>query len=329
MKIALVGSGKIVAACLEVLSTIEGIELCALCVRPGSLSKGETLARQYTIRSLYTDYDAMLRDEHIDVVYLGIPNHLHYAYSHRALSAGKHVVCEKPFTSSYAQLLSLVTLAKSKKRCLFEAITAIHTPGFHYLKQNIAEIGDIKMVQANYSQYSSRYDDYINGIVHPAFDPASSGGALYDINVYNIYLVCALFGAPERVNYLCNKGHNGIDTSGVLVMSYHTFIAVCSGAKDSASPAYFTVQGTAGYVKVNDTPGVCKHVESVKQGQLATFDDTTDNHHMRYEFEVFRDIVNAQDLSRCYQLLDMALIVARVLEQARVCCDIDFPLIQE
>ncbi|GAB7216490.1 Gfo/Idh/MocA family protein [Dickeya oryzae] len=115
MKIALVGSGKIVATCLEVLATIEGIELCALCVRPRSLSKGETLARQYTIRALYTDYDAMLRDEHIDVVYLGIPNHLHYAYSHRALSAGKHVVCEKPFTSSYAQLLSLVTLTKSKK----------------------------------------------------------------------------------------------------------------------------------------------------------------------------------------------------------------------
>ncbi|QOL14059.1 Gfo/Idh/MocA family protein [Dickeya dianthicola] len=329
MKIALVGAGKIVLSCLDALKDIAGIDIAALCVRQSSLQKGEALKSHYHIHAIYTDYDAMLQDSNIDVVYLGIPNHLHFSYSHKALSAGKHVICEKPFTSNYAQLLELVTLAKSTERYLFEAITSIHTPGFDYLQTHVAEVGEIKLVQANYSQYSSRYNDYVNGIVHPAFDPAASGGALYDINLYNIYNVCALFGAPESVSYTCNKGHNGIDTSGILVMNYGKFIAVCTGAKDSASPGYLTIQGTAGYVKITDIPSVCKHVEFSKAGTLIKHDAATDKNHMIYEFEAFRDIVNAQDMSRCYELLDIALIVSKVLEQARECCGIDFPLTQE
>ncbi|MEI7347020.1 Gfo/Idh/MocA family oxidoreductase [Dickeya chrysanthemi] len=329
MRIALVGSGKIVLSCLEALVTIAGIELSALCVRQGSRQKGEELKNKYHIQSLYTDYDALLQDDNIDFVYLGLPNHLHFSYAHKALCAGKHVICEKPFTSNLAQLRELVSLAKSNNRYLFEAITAIHTPGFQYLKGKAAEIGDIKMIQANYSQYSSRYDDYVNGIVHPAFDPAMSGGALYDINLYNIYHVCALFGAPQSLHYSCNKGPNGIDTSGVLVMNYGAFIAVCMGAKDSASPSYFTIQGTAGYVKINDLPGVCKHIECSQQGALTRFDDSANSSHMVYEFEVFRDIFSAQDSARCYELLDTALVVADVLEKARACCGIEFPLIPQ
>ena len=70
------------------------------------------------------------------------------------------------------------------------------------------------MVQCNYSRISSRYRQYEQGIVLPAFDPACSGGCLYDINLYNLHFVTGLFGRPEEVDYYANLGFNGVDTSG-------------------------------------------------------------------------------------------------------------------
>ncbi len=75
-----------------------------------------------------------------------------------------------------------------------------------------------------------------------------AGGALYDINLYNIYLLSALMGAPDSSHYICNKGFNGIDTSGILTAHFGRSVASCVGAKDSASPGYFIIQGTKGYI---------------------------------------------------------------------------------
>ena len=119
----------------------------------------------------------------------------------------------------------------------------------------------VKLVQCNYSQYSSRYPDYLKGVVLPAFDPAFSGGSLFDINIYNVHFVCGLFGKPASVEYFANKGFNGIDTSGVLVMNYPEFIAVCVGAKDSQSPSHATVQGINGYIKLTSAPNTSRSVE--------------------------------------------------------------------
>ena len=58
----------------------------------------------------------------------------------------------------------------------------------------LSRIGEIKLIQCNYSQYSSRYDAYLRQEVLPAFDPEQYGGALYDINVYNVHFVQGVFG---------------------------------------------------------------------------------------------------------------------------------------
>ncbi|MFM2481959.1 Gfo/Idh/MocA family protein [Celerinatantimonas sp. YJH-8] len=325
MKVALVGSGKIVLSCIDALNQLEDIEIAALCVRPQSRQKGEQLQHQHHIQKLYTDYAALLADETIDFVYLGIPNNLHFQYAQAALQAGKHVICEKPFTSTYTETSQLAELAKQNQLFLFEAITSIHTPCFKRFQSALAQLGDIKLIQCNYSQYSSRYDAYVQGNVHPVFDPAMSGGALYDINLYNVYLVIALFGEPVDIHYYCNQGFNGIDTSGTLFLQYADFIAVCSGAKDSESPGYVTVQGTQGYARIISPPNVCNSIELNIQGKVETQQDSQDVNHMVYEFEQFKSLYDAGDLKTCYQLLDMALTVSNTLEQARKEVGIVFP----
>lgn len=324
MNIALVGSGKIILSCLEALSHIENIFIKAICVRERSRNKGVNLQHQYNIDSLYTDYSELLQDEEVDFIYLGIPNNLHYSYARAALEANRHVICEKPFTSNAFELRELVALAKSRKLFLFEAITSLHSPVFKWVQNQLKSIGPLRLIQCNYSQYSSRYDDYLKGIVQPAFDPNMAGGALYDINVYNVYIVCALLGHPNAVSYHCNKGPNGIDTSGILMLQYNGVIASCCGAKDSASPGHITIQGTQGYVRITDIPNVCGSAEAVVNGDRIICEDRLVINHMEYEFTAFRDCFAAKEISRCYAWLDIAQTVSSVLEQARQSAEITF-----
>lgn len=325
MKLALIGAGKIVQMVLDALTQLPEITPVAVYVRPGSVARGQSLQQQYGITQIYTDYAALLQEPTIDAVYLGIPNHLHFTFAEQALRAGKHVICEKPFTSNLAEAAALVQLARAQQCYLFDAVTVVHMPAYHWLQQQLPAIGPVRLVQANYSQYSSRYDDYLLGKVHPAFDPAMSGGALYDINLYNIYAVCGLFGAPHKVEYRCNRGHNGIDVSGVLTLHYADFIAVCCGAKDSESPGHVTVQGTQGFVRIAGTPNMSQAAElGLRQMPVERF-SAADANHMVHEFAAFLACWQQQDQARCDGWLDLALIVAGVLEAARRDAGIRFP----
>ncbi len=325
MKLGIVGSGKIVKEALDALSYLPGIELEAIVVREKSLKVAQKLQSEHQINKIYTDYQTCLNDPDIDILYIGIPNSLHYSYTRQALLADKHVICEKPFTSDYSELKELSDLAREKQLFLFEAITMIHSNNFAYIKQQLAEIGDIKLVQCNYSQFSSRYPQYLQGEILPAFDPVYSGGALFDINVYNVHFVCRLFGQPQSVTYFANTGFNGIDTSGILVMNYPGFTAVCTGAKDSQSPGHATVQGTKGYVKISGPTNEARETEF----KLLNSDPVTDNkgeysNRMVDEFVVFEALLRKQDLAACYELLDHSLIVMDVLSQARQQAEIVF-----
>lgn len=317
MRIGIVGAGNIVNWCLDALNNIEEIQCEAICVRESSIDKGQKLCDEYTIGKLYTDYKEMLNDPQLDFIYLGIPNKLHYEYALSALKAKKHVICEKPFTSDEQELFELSELAKENRCFLFEAITNIYAPNIQIMKECLAKIGPIKFVQSNYSQLSSRYHQYLQGHVHPAFDPALSGGALYDINIYNIHLSCYLFGMPEQVTYTCNKGYNGIDTSGVMVMQYPDFISVCTGAKDSGSPSQVVIQGLDGYLALTSAPNVAASVELNIKGKKTFFNGNYAQNHMEYEFKRFYQMYSQGHYDECYRYLQHSIAVMQILTQGR------------
>lgn len=318
MRLGLVGSGMIVKVALEALEKLKGdIEKVAICDRKESIEIVEDLAKKYQISTVYTNYDELLKDENIDTVYLGIINSMHYEYSKKALEAGKNVICEKPFTSNIRELRELINLAKTKNLFLFEAITMIYSPNFNYIKENLEKLGNIKLIQCNYSQYSSRYDKYLEGVVLPAFDLSMSGGSLYDINIYNVHFVAGLFGKPNSVKYHANIGFNGIDTSGVLMLSYDKFTAICAGAKDSTSVNHATVQGIKGYLKVNSSVNISKSIDFLINNELSTFNGETNDNHMVNEFTAFSQMINNKDYETCYKNLRHSEIVMEILCDAR------------
>ena len=180
-------------------------------------------------------------------------NPVHFAYAREVLRAGKNVILKSPSAPGGPRPGNWRTWPE-KKAFSLEAMPLWHGALFRKIRELVPALGPIRLVQGNYSQYSSRYDRYRKGEVLPAFDPALAGGALYDLNVYNIAWTAGLWGLPEKVLYAPNRGWNGVDTSGVLLLGYPAFQAALSAAKDSDSPSAFLVQGEKGWLKVEGKP---------------------------------------------------------------------------
>ncbi|MEI7845848.1 MAG: Gfo/Idh/MocA family oxidoreductase, partial [Chloroflexota bacterium] len=196
MKIATIGTGFIVDTFLESLQTIPGVECIAMFSRKAETAAA--LVQKYQIDLVYTDMDAMLANSNVDFVYVASPNSMHYEHALKALQCGKNVICEKPFTSTSKETEHLISAARGKHLMLFEAITTIHLPNFQFLKENLSRLGKIRIIQCNYSQYSSRYNKLLAGETPNIFNPQFSGGALLDINIYNLHFVINLFGRPQQ-----------------------------------------------------------------------------------------------------------------------------------
>ena len=320
MKLAIVGTGMIVnEGALPALKEVPEIEKTAIFARPKSRDKAEKIAADNSIPKIYTDYDELLNDAEIDFVYIGLINSVHYEYAKKAFLAGKNVIVEKPFATNSNEVEEIKNIALEKKLYVFEAVTTLNLPNFFAIKEKLPELGKIRAVTANYSQYSSRYDKYLNGEVAPAFDPKSFGGALYDINIYNLNFIVGLFGEPLAVDYVANIGFNGVDTSGVAILKYKDFFATSLAAKDSDSPSFILIQGEKGYIKTLDKPNSLGGFEIFLRGtdKVEKFALNKFSHRMTHEFKNFAQIYREKNFAKMAEGLKISLSVMKTAEKLR------------
>jgi predicted dehydrogenase len=184
------------------------------------------------------------------------------------------------------------------------------------IKEASQKIGALKIIECNYSQYSSRYDAFKEGTILPAFDPKKGGGALMDINIYNIHLVVGLLGKPKDVRYLANIERD-IDTSGMLLLDYGDVKVVCIGAKDSQATIRSTIQGTEGSVVVNGPTNTLDSYTTEKlSGEKETFDHKDHPHRMFDEFKLFSQVIDKNDQAFVKKQLEHSKIVMAIVEAA-------------
>ncbi len=329
MKLAMLGTGMIVKDALYALTAVDEIEVQAIFARPKSREKAEALAEQYHIPEIYTDYDELLAKTEAEFVYVGLVNSAHHDYTKKALLAGKHVILEKPFTSTVAEAKDLVETARETGMYLFEAVTSLHSKVFHKMQEILPSLGNVRIVNCNFSQYSSRYDNYKKGIVAPAFDPECSGGTLYDINIYNLNVIIGLMGEPLETIYYPNLGFNKIDTSGTAILRYPEFTAIATAAKDSDSPCFCIVQGDEGWMQIPGKPNEVKSLEYCINGTVEKYEPEEDISRMVNEFHEFADIYARQDYAAMNHYLDVSLQVLSAAESARKKAGIEFAVDRE
>jgi len=318
MKLAIIGSGNIVHDFLTITKDLKDTRLSAIVGTNRSIDILQQLKEQYNIENVFTDYDEALTKGDFDTVYIAVPNSLHYSFAKKALEHNKNVISEKPFTVKYEEFLDLKRIALEKKLILVEAITNQYLQNYLDLKKRLSEIGKLKLIESNYSQYSSRYDAFKNGEILPAFDPKKGGGALMDLNIYNIHFIVGILGKPEHVVYLPNIEKN-IDTSGVLTLDYGRSKVVAIGAKDSVTPfRRTTIQGDKGSMIVN---GPTNKMESFSiynndKQLVEKVDHSVYPHRMYQEFIEFERIIRDNDLTMVKKQLEHSEIVMWVVKEA-------------
>ncbi len=177
-------------------------------------------AEKHEAARFYTDLEAMANDPDIEAVYIASPNAFHAAQSDFFLRHGKHVLCEKPLSSTKREAEALFFEAEKNGVILAEAIMSIHTPAFTLLRQEMNTLGKIRTASLSFCQLSSKYPAYLRGENPNIFNPAMHAGCLMDIGVYNVYLAAALFGRPKRIQSAATFLESGADSAGAALLSY-------------------------------------------------------------------------------------------------------------
>ncbi len=314
MNIGVLGSGFIIQYFVYSVKAIEGYHLTGLWAR--NIEKAKAFESEFEY--VTDDLDRLLNDDNIDTIYVGLPNGLHYAYAKKALSADKSVIVEKPFVVTVEEAEELFSIAKEKKLFVFEAIMTKYSDCYNEAKQYLDTLGDIKIVEASFTQYSRRYDRFKEGIILPAFDKNLAGGALMDLGVYNIHFIVGMFGRPDKVKYFANI-LNGVDTSGVLVLDYNSFKAVAVNAKDCNSDSFVKVIGDKGQIICHDTASRCTNMEVIyndKTAKQLTSAVSGEMGGMYFELKEFLRIFNEKDYQTCWDNGQQTLDVQYVLEAA-------------
>jgi len=194
LRIGILGAARIApAALVKPARSVPEVTVAAVAARdPGKAAK---FARKHGIPIAHSSYDALLEDQSIDAIYNPLPNALHAPWTLRALEAGKHVLCEKPFTSNAAEAETVAAAARVSGRVVVEA--------FHYRYHPLAErmraiahdeLGTVREVRTALCFPLPRFSDI-------RYNYALGGGALMDAGCYALNCLRLLGpGEPEVVS---------------------------------------------------------------------------------------------------------------------------------
>ena len=207
-------------------------------------------------------------------------------------------------------------IAEARGLILIEAITNQYQKNYLDIKYNIDKIGEIRLVECNFSQLSSRYEAFKNGVIAPVFDKSKGGGVLGDLNIYNIHFVVGLFGKPNKVHYAPNIV-NDVDTSGILLLEYNNFKVVCIAAKDTFNNSYVNIQGDQGIIKVIGPTNEVPNYSIQTKDNLIEENKNIHSHRMFAEFKKFVEVINNKDIEFMNNQKEHTLNVMYIYEEAK------------
>ena len=238
---ARIATERVIAA----IQQSDGCELVAIASR--DKTRAQQTARTYGIERSFADYDALLQDANIDVIYLPLPNHLHVEWSIRALEAGKHVLCEKPTAISAQDLQRLMQMQRAFGLYVEEAFMVREHPQWDYLRNAVDEgrTGEIRNIQVSYSHTVESNHDI-------RMQADAGGGALMDVGCYASAIVRLLMaGPPHRVwAHMQRDSATSVDQHTQALLDYGDAVAQLPVSIAATSHQQLTVVGTTGWARV-------------------------------------------------------------------------------
>ncbi len=282
-----------------------------------SSDTGLAFAQKFGCNKVYTSLENLARDDNIDAVYVASPNVFHAEQSEFLLRAGKHVICEKPITTSADEYKRLKLIADQKGLIYIEAMIPIYNTSRPRIKAALGEIGNIAMAKIDYCQRSSRYDRFMRGEHVNIFDMSLHAGTLMDLGVYCVYAAVDLFGMPKTIKASASFLKNGADGSGAAIFEYDTFTACLSYSKTGQSVAPTEIVGDSGSV-IMETAVYYQDAYLVKDGKKTPlFDDVSKETLMGYEALALCDFIKGNRLDEYQQNCKICLDVHTCMDKIK------------
>ena len=253
IRIGTLGAARITPpALIKPARLVEGVEVVAVAAR--DRARAEKFASKHGIPKVHASYEALIDDPEIDAIYNPLPNGLHGEWTRRALAAGKHVLCEKPFTANAEEAREVALAAAATNLVVMEA--------FHYRYHPVAqrmldivrdgEIGELTHVESSLCIPLPLPKD-----IRYRLDLA--GGATMDTGCYAIHMNRLVAGAePEVISATARLAHPDVDRWMQAQFRYPTGVTgTMTCALWSSTPLKVSVRafGSAGELRVFNPTG--------------------------------------------------------------------------
>jgi predicted dehydrogenase len=277
-------------------------------------------AEKHGFACTYDTYEELLQDPQVDAVYNPLPNHLHFPWTARALQAGKHVLCEKPFMLNSGEVQQLMTLSRPAGLIIAEAFMHRHHPQYVDALAAIGEgaLGELRTANASYRFTLSNPTDYR---WHAAF----GGGALYDVGCYCVSALRLLLGRePVRVS-ASQRLHGDIDATLTGWMDFNDGFTAHFDCSLEANPGqHLTLVGSTESLTFDVPFGPYRRTSTLQVGSRTLSYDAQDPY--QFMVEHFAAAVTGQadlrwglpDALRQAHVLDALFSSARLGQVIRV-----------
>ena len=274
-------------------------EIAALSSR--TPEKAKKFAAQWDIPTAYGSHEELLQDETINIVYISNVNTAHYPWAKAALLAGKHVVCEKPCTTTEAQTRELYALAKEKGLFFMEAQKMLFLPAVLAAKERLSQLGQVTMITLSHS-FPASYNGWM-------FDKEAGGGPLLSSGIYAVQLICWLFGEITDIHGTASKLPSGVEWQYIL--TGETEQGILFSAKNSTRATLDNtcrIFGERGYIEL---PNYWK-----AQKVIFRIDGKEETLEFPCQYEL---VYEADHIAEC---LEKGLLCSPVITQALSCAGI-------
>ncbi len=241
----ILGTGNISNSFAQGLQFVDDAELVAVGSR--SQASADQFAQKHTIPQAHSTYDALANNPDVDVIYIGTPHAFHADNMTLCLNAGKHVLCEKPFTLNAVEAQNCIALAREKNLFLMEAIWTRFLPAIIEIKSiiNSGKIGNINLIKADFSFYLPFQAE------HRLFNLDLGGGALLDVGIYPITLTTLLLGMPDKVHSHALIGASGVDEQCSMLFEYDNASALLTGGIAGDLNNIAVIKGSKGQITID------------------------------------------------------------------------------
>jgi len=208
----ILGTGTIAGLFATDLRLLPDADLVAVGSRAAETA--EAFGERFGIPNRHASYEALVADDAVDVIYVASPHAFHAEHSRMAMTAGRHVLCEKPLALSETEAVDMIETARSHDVFLMEALWTRFLPVMADVRERIASgaIGDPLFVRADIGvKIAFDPEDRL-------FDPALGGGALLDLGIYPFFLIREVLGMPSEFDARAVFADTGVDAqcSGVM-----------------------------------------------------------------------------------------------------------------